>query len=91
MQVDLPSRPNQLSSPKSTFFPASASDKPVFGSNNTSQTCAEDNQPNEVNVDSDRLQVDEDTPIKNSELCYTKSNIEDDIVLMKLKNESQVD
>ena len=93
MQVDIPSQPKatQLSSPKSSLSPATASEKPVVGSNNTSQTCAENNQPNKVNGKGDRLQVDEDTPIKNSELCYTKSDIEDDIVLMKLKNESQVD
>ena len=87
-QVNVPSQSKQLSSPKSSFSPASASNKQVSKLNG--ETCAENEQPKKVNGNTERLQVAGDTPIKNSELCYTKSNIEDDIVLMKLKNESQV-
>lgn len=83
-----PGQPKQFPSQELPFSPASASDKQNSGSNNTyGRKCAEDKQPNKVNGNGDRLQ---DTPIKDSELCYTKSDIEDDIVLMKLKNESQV-
>ena len=85
----VPILPKQLPALESSPSPASASNKQDSGSNNTGdETCAEYKQPDKVNGTGDRLL--QDTPIKNSELCYTKSDIEDDIVLMKLKNESQV-
>ena len=86
----LPGQSKQLpSSPK--FSPPTAADshKQVSGINNTRETCAaEYNQPDKVNGNGERL---EDTQTKNSELCSArKTDTEDDIVLMKLKNESQV-
>ena len=87
-QVNIPSQSKQLSSPKSSFSPASASSKQVSRLNG--EICAEYEQPKKVNGNTERLQVAADTQIKSSELCYTKSDIEDDIALMKLKNENQV-
>merc|ERR1712130_150541 len=88
MQVDkVPSQRKQLTSPKSSFSPAF--NNQVSGPNNNGgETFAEYMQPNKVNGNDGRLQ---DTPIKKSKLCYnTRSDIEDDLVLMKLKNESQI-
>ena len=81
-----PSKP--LPPPQSGSSPASASEKQVSGGKDTSTgtACAENKQVNEVDVSSDF----EKALTKKSQLCYDKSYNEDDVVLMKLKNESQV-
>ena len=78
-----------LPPPQSGSSPASASEKQVSGLKDASGTgtaCAEKKQVNEVEVSSDF----EKALTKKSQLCYDKSYNEDDVVLMKLKNESQV-
>ena len=77
-----------LPPPQSGSSPASASEKQVSGLKDTSKgtAWAEKKQVNEVDVGSDF----EKALTKKSQLCYDKSYNEDDVVLMKLKNESQV-
>ena len=87
-QIRLPSPSKTLPPPQSGSSPASASEKQVSGLKDTSTgtACVEKKQVNEVEVSSDF----EKALTKKSQLCYDKSYNEDDVVLMKLKNESQV-